>query len=78
MFEALKETSNQSSIMKKKFFCLSSIVINNPSEGRELTFQSIIPKFKMNAISFEITWLLHRLSVGLSSEPANVCKCDGI
>ena len=55
MFESFNETSSQWSIVKRKFlwlFCLSSIVVSNPSDRRPgHAFHPIIPKFKMNASS---------------------------
>ena len=55
MFESFNETNSQWSIVKRKFlwlFCLSSIVVSNPSDRRRgHAFHPIIPKFKMNASS---------------------------
>ena len=55
MFESFNETSSQWSIVKRKFvwlFCLSSIVISNPSDRRRgHAYYPIIPKFKMNGSS---------------------------
>ena len=55
MFESFNETSSKWSIVKRKFlwlFCLSSIVVSNPSDRRRgHAFHPIIPKFKMNASS---------------------------
>ena len=53
------------------FFCLPSIVVGYPSiRRRGLAFQSIIPKFKMNASSIKITRPLRRLQ--------SIRECDRV